>query len=80
MECEFRNASPNVYEFIDFNILNYGEVLSFLTPEIRKNVRYLEKLLKKKESLEIGEKFVETCLSEGLLPKLTEIYIYVYIY
>ena len=62
MECEFRNASPNVYDFIDFNILNYGEVLSFLTPEIRKNVRYLEKLLKKKESLEIGEKFIEKCV------------------
>ena len=71
----FRNASPNVYDFINFDILNYGEILSFLTPEIRKNVRYLEKLLKKKESLIIGAKFIETCLNEGLLPKFTEIFL-----
>ena len=44
----FRNASPNVLELIDFNILTYGEVLSFITPEIRKNLRNIEKLLKKK--------------------------------
>ena len=69
----FRNASPNVLELIDFNILSYGEVLRFITPEIRNNLRVKEKLLKKKESLIIGEKFLKTCLNEGLLPKFTEI-------
>ena len=38
MENVFRNASPNVLNFIDFNNLNYGEVLSFLTPETRKKM------------------------------------------
>ena len=69
----FRNASPNVLDLIDFNILSYGEVLRFITPEIRNNLRVKEKLLKKKESLIIGEKFLKTCLNEGLLPKFTEI-------
>ena len=72
------NASPLVYDFIDFSALNYGEILSFITPEIRKTVRSLEKLFKKKESLIIGGKFLQRCLQEGLLPKFTEIYIYIY--
>ena len=58
----FRNASPNVLELIDFNILSYGEVLRFITPEIRNNLRVKEKLLKKKESLIIGKKFLKTSL------------------
>ena len=67
----FRNASPNVLDLLDFNILSYGEVLSFITPENRKLLRNLEKLLKKNESLKIGEKFLKTCYNEGLLPKFT---------
>ena len=67
-----RNASQNLYDFIDFSALNYGEILSFITPESRKKVRLLEKLLKKQESLNIGEKFIQSCLREGLLPKFTE--------
>ena len=73
MDQDIRNASPNVYDFIDFSALNYGEILSFITPEIRKTVRSLEKLFKKKESLIIGGKFLQRCLQEGLLPKFTEI-------
>ena len=72
MDTVVRNASPSVFDFIDFTSLNYGEVLSFITPELRKIVRLLEKLLKKKESLIIGEKFIQVCLQEGLLPKFTE--------
>ena len=73
MDSVVRNTSPNVYSLIDFNILSYGEVLSFITPELKIILRKLEKLLKKKESLIIGAKFIKTCLKEGLLPKFTEI-------
>ena len=71
MDTVIRNALPSVFDFIDFTSLNYGEVLSFITPETRKIARHLEKLLKKKESLIIGEKFLQICLREGLLPKFT---------
>ena len=67
MDHDVRNASPNVFNFIDFNNLNYGEVLSFLTPEIRKATRYLEKILKKKESLSFGAKFLETFIQMCIL-------------
>ena len=60
MDSVVRNASPNLYSLIDFNILSYGEVLSFITPELKIILRKLEKLLKKKESLIIGAKFIIT--------------------
>ena len=59
------------------NELNLGQILFMLPTEIKNKIRQLEKA----HNVFINNKydiiFNETCIKEGLLPKYTNIYIYI---
>ena len=59
---------------------NLGVLLSNLSPETRSKVRYLEKLDRKIVNSSYAVKFNLTCINENLLPKYSDIYIYICIY
>ena len=68
-----------IYE-LNRNMLPLSFSLNQLPPEKKTLTRKLERLQKQEINCSLGVKFLETCLSEGLLPNFTDIYIYIYIY
>ena len=73
MDNVIRNASQNILNFTHYN---FGHLLSFIPPSSKVLYRRLEKNLKKKVSLSIGENFLTICKNEGLLPAFTYTNIY----
>ena len=59
--------------------LNLGQILFMLPTEIKNKIRKLEKAHNVFINNKYGIIFNETCIKEGLLPKYTKIYIYLYI-
>ena len=55
---------------------NLGSLIHNLAPEVRKNVRDLEKVSIKLCKTKCSKLFNSTCLKENILPKFTNIYIY----
>ena len=62
------------------NELNLGQILFMLPTEIKIKIRKLEKAHNVFINNKYGIIFNETCIKEGLLPKYTNISIYIYIY
>ena len=69
MPEERRNASQ----------VNFVELLNCLNPQLKAQVRSLEKLNKRKVQALFGVKFNQTCINENVLPNYTDIYIYIQI-
>ena len=59
--------------------LNLGQILFMFTTKIKNKTRKLEKAHKVFIKNKYGIIFNETCIKEGLLPKYTNIYMYIYI-
>ena len=60
-------------------MLSFGILLSQLTPQAKALTRKLEREEKKLVNCTSGVSFLKTCINENLLPKFTDIYIYIYI-
>ena len=58
--------------------LNLGELLYSVEIGTRILIRKLEKLIKKCVNLKFNVLFNQVCINEKLLPKYTNIYIYLY--
>ena len=57
----------------------FGALLHSLNDDLLKNkIRSIEKLNKKIVNIKNGIRFNETCIKEGLHPKFTNMYIYIY--
>ena len=62
---------------MDYNDLNFGQLLFLLVNEVLKNNnRNIEKIYKRIVHLKNGIHFNEICIQEGLQPNFTNIYIY----
>ena len=57
---------------------NFGFLLNQLPPDQKSLVRYIEKIDQKIVNATNGVKFLKSCIDEDLLPKFTDIYIYIY--
>ena len=65
---------------MDYNDLNFGQLLFLLRNEVLKNnIRNIEKIKKRIVHLKNGIHFNEICIQEGFQPNFTNIYIYIYI-
>ena len=56
---------------------SFGVLLNLLQPNIKSIARKIEKAQLKWVSCSYGVTFLNTCISENLLPKFTDIYIYI---
>ena len=60
--------------------MNLGELIYNLDYNNKKLIRKIENLNKKLNNINNSIVFNELCIKEELLPKFTNIYIYIYIY
>ena len=58
---------------------NFGSFLFKFGINIRKTIRLIESTDKKLINAELALLFNETCKNENILPRYTDIYIYIYI-
>ena len=66
---------------MDFTSVNFGDLLFALNCDRLKNdIRKIEKINKRIVQYKNGIYFNEICLKEGLHPKFSNIYIYIYIW
>ena len=56
---------------------NFGVLLNQMNPDHKSLVRNIERIDKKIVNASNGVKFLQTCINEDLLPKFTDIYIYI---
>ena len=61
------------------NTMSFGDLLYNLPVDVKKNVRAIERIQTKIAKNLVAQQFNVTCLNENLLPKYTNIYIYIYI-
>ena len=59
--------------------MNFGELIFNFSCNISSKIRYLEKLEKKLVKANIAILSNRTCINENILPKFTDIHIYIYI-
>ena len=62
------------------NMMNFGNFLHQFDPDTRKSIRLIESTDRKTINAELSLLFNETCLNEKILPRYTNIYIYIYKY
>ena len=60
--------------------MNFGELIYQQPENIEKLLRKIENLEKKLANARVAIFFNKTCLNENILPKFTNIYIYIYIF
>ena len=63
-----------------YSVTNFGNVVSEYPSECKKFVRELENTTKKVINARNAVLFNETCIANNLLPRYTNIYIYIYIH
>ena len=73
--CMSEDVNDDINETLRDNI---GTVLHEYRENDRKIVQSLENLTKKHTNARYAVIFTETCINENLLPKFTNIYIYIY--